>query len=443
MPAPAHAPLAARRSRPRGATHWRPRSPMSDARLVDLGFTRFKSERKGRVSAVVALARWSALRALGARRPWTAKLVPVALVLLAFGPASSCSAPRAIVGDRVELPEILPYADYYGVIGVIVLVFVAMTTPELLCPDRRDRVLDLYLATAVSPFEYVLGKFLAALVPLLCLTFVPAVHALRRQRDLRRGRVRLPAGQRRHRAQDRHLRAPPGDLLLAARAGHLVAHRPAAVRRRRLPRPDARSPPASPAALVGLYEGTPEFEILALGINPIALVQHVFGNFDDDGVSWTWRFGSWLVVVRRLLARAVAALPAGGAMNEPRVVLEAASKWYGTTVALSEVSFALGPGVTGLLGKNGAGKSTALKLLAGFATPDRGTVRVLGRRPARRPRRAPPPRRAAGPRRAVAVHVAAAARVDAGAPARRRRPRGGRAPRAAARSTSTPTTAGP
>jgi ABC-2 type transport system ATP-binding protein len=65
-------------------------------------------------------------------------------------------------------------------------------------------------------------------------------------------------------------------------------------------------------------------------------------------------------------------------VNEPRVVLEGASKWYGTTVALSEVGFALGPGVTGLLGKNGAGKSTALKLLAGFATPDRGRVRVLG-----------------------------------------------------------------
>ncbi len=71
--------------------------------------------------------------------------------------------------------------------------------------------------------------------------------------------------------------------------------------------------------------------------------------------------------------------------SEPRVVLDAASKWYGTTVALSEVSFALGPGVTGLLGKNGAGKSTALKLLAGFASPDRGTVRVLGVDPRRHP----------------------------------------------------------
>ena len=52
---------------------------------------------------VVALARWSALRALGARRPWTAKLVPVALVLLAFGPALVVLGARRIVGDRVEL----------------------------------------------------------------------------------------------------------------------------------------------------------------------------------------------------------------------------------------------------------------------------------------------------------------------------------------------------
>src|SRR6185436_13200723 len=107
-------------------------STRDDARLVDLGFTRYKSERKGRVSAVVSLARWSALRALGARRPWTAKVVPVALVMLAFGPALVVLGARAIVGDQVELPEILPYDGYYGVIGVVVLVFVAMTTPELL-----------------------------------------------------------------------------------------------------------------------------------------------------------------------------------------------------------------------------------------------------------------------------------------------------------------------
>ncbi len=65
--------------------------------------------------------------------------------------------------------------------------------------------------------------------------------------------------------------------------------------------------------------------------------------------------------------------------DAPMVHFDSVSRWYGDTVALADVSFSLGPGVTGLLGHNGAGKSTALKLCAGFATPSAGTVRVAGR----------------------------------------------------------------
>ncbi|MDX6645621.1 MAG: type transport system ATP-binding protein, partial [Miltoncostaeaceae bacterium] len=65
-------------------------------------------------------------------------------------------------------------------------------------------------------------------------------------------------------------------------------------------------------------------------------------------------------------------------MTAPRLSFDGVSHWYGDTVALADVSFTLGPGVTGLLGHNGAGKSTALKLCAGFARPRSGTVRVLG-----------------------------------------------------------------
>jgi ABC-2 type transport system ATP-binding protein len=64
------------------------------------------------------------------------------------------------------------------------------------------------------------------------------------------------------------------------------------------------------------------------------------------------------------------------------IEFDGVSKWYGDTVAVAEVTFAPRPGVTGLLGHNGAGKSTALKLLAGFARPSAGTVRVLGNDPA-------------------------------------------------------------
>ncbi|MGD9572830.1 MAG: ABC transporter ATP-binding protein [Thermoleophilia bacterium] len=65
-------------------------------------------------------------------------------------------------------------------------------------------------------------------------------------------------------------------------------------------------------------------------------------------------------------------------MSADRLVFTGVSRWYGDTVALADVSFSLGPGVTGLLGHNGAGKSTALKLCAGFTQPSSGTVRVLG-----------------------------------------------------------------
>ncbi|MCC6832921.1 MAG: ABC transporter ATP-binding protein [Thermoleophilia bacterium] len=63
------------------------------------------------------------------------------------------------------------------------------------------------------------------------------------------------------------------------------------------------------------------------------------------------------------------------------IVVDRASKWFGDTVAMGDVSFEVGAGVTGLLGHNGAGKSTLLKLLAGFSRPDEGTVRVLGHDP--------------------------------------------------------------
>ena len=68
---------------------------------------------------------------------------------------------------------------------------------------------------------------------------------------------------------------------------------------------------------------------------------------------------------------------------EPMVVVDGCTRWFGDVVAVSEVSFTLGPGVTALLGPNGAGKSTLLRLLCGLVAPARGTVRVLGRDPRR------------------------------------------------------------
>jgi ABC-2 type transport system ATP-binding protein len=64
--------------------------------------------------------------------------------------------------------------------------------------------------------------------------------------------------------------------------------------------------------------------------------------------------------------------------GEATIVLDHVSKWYGDIVAVSDVSFAIGPGVTGLLGPNGAGKSTTLKMMAGLQAPSSGHVTING-----------------------------------------------------------------
>jgi ABC-2 type transport system ATP-binding protein len=63
------------------------------------------------------------------------------------------------------------------------------------------------------------------------------------------------------------------------------------------------------------------------------------------------------------------------------VAVNAVSKYFGSVVAVSDVSFAVNQGVTALLGPNGAGKSTLFRMLCGLTPPSRGTVEVLGADP--------------------------------------------------------------
>jgi ABC-2 type transport system permease protein len=147
------------------------------ARLEDTRYARYDGVRRAPWMAVISLARWSAFGALGARKSWRAKFLPVTLTLIAFLPAFAVLAIRAIVGQSFadRFPELIPYRQYLTEIGLTVTIFAAILCPELLCPDRRDNVLSLYLSTAVGRFSYVAGKLIAAVVPLLCLTLLPVL----------------------------------------------------------------------------------------------------------------------------------------------------------------------------------------------------------------------------------------------------------------------------
>jgi ABC-2 type transport system ATP-binding protein len=66
------------------------------------------------------------------------------------------------------------------------------------------------------------------------------------------------------------------------------------------------------------------------------------------------------------------------------IEVERLRKLYGPKVAVDDVSFTVAEGeIFGLLGRNGAGKSTTVDCVAGLRTPDRGRIRVAGLDPRR------------------------------------------------------------
>ncbi|MCE7521044.1 sugar ABC transporter ATP-binding protein [Halomonas sp. ATBC28] len=63
----------------------------------------------------------------------------------------------------------------------------------------------------------------------------------------------------------------------------------------------------------------------------------------------------------------------------PGIEVQGLTKAYGPTLANSDVTFKVAPGSAhALLGENGAGKSTTMKLLSGLIRPDSGEIRIHG-----------------------------------------------------------------
>ncbi len=67
-------------------------------------------------------------------------------------------------------------------------------------------------------------------------------------------------------------------------------------------------------------------------------------------------------------------------MSDPAVEAQGLSRRFGDDAALREVSFEVAPGeLYGVIGPDGAGKTTLFRILVTLLLPDAGTARVLGR----------------------------------------------------------------
>ena len=59
--------------------------------------------------------------------------------------------------------------------------------------------------------------------------------------------------------------------------------------------------------------------------------------------------------------------------------LDGVSKWFGESQAVADVSLNLPQGILALLGSSGCGKTTLLRLIAGFEQPQTGSIQIAGR----------------------------------------------------------------
>lgn len=143
--------------------------------VYDRGYRPYEGQRGGRRSARGALYRASIRRALGLRREWRQKVAPFILLAIAVVPAIVNVGVKYLTRDTPARGiEFITYREYVGVSNAL-LVFVALTAPDIMCPDRRQRVLPLVFARPLKGVDYVLAKVGAMASILFAFSFIPQV----------------------------------------------------------------------------------------------------------------------------------------------------------------------------------------------------------------------------------------------------------------------------
>ncbi len=129
--------------------------------VFDLGYQHYDGPREGRMRARKALWTNGMRTALGLGRGTRAKILPILFFLLTMMTAVTMSIAASVADEFTD--EIPNHADYYRFISIILLLFSAIVAPELLCPDRREGVICLYLVRPLTITDYVIGRWLAFL----------------------------------------------------------------------------------------------------------------------------------------------------------------------------------------------------------------------------------------------------------------------------------------
>ena len=139
--------------------------------IFDRGYLHYDGPRLGIPAAIWALARYSMARAIGIRRPWTAKIIPMLIYAAVLIPVALAIGIRAFVPGF----NFLTYGEFFGAIFILEGIFVALIAPEMVSTDRHDKLLPLYFSRPIGRNAYVLAKLLGTGLLTLSVSLVPVI----------------------------------------------------------------------------------------------------------------------------------------------------------------------------------------------------------------------------------------------------------------------------
>jgi len=143
----------------------------ANARIIDRGYQHYQGTRLGLGHSEWVML-WAALkRGVGLRRSFRNKIMPWLLIAVAFLPPVVILGIQVITGDAITSP----YTRIYPRIVAVFVLFAGLVASDLLCSDRRERVISLYFSAPITRLHYIASQVISLVVLLLLLTLVPYV----------------------------------------------------------------------------------------------------------------------------------------------------------------------------------------------------------------------------------------------------------------------------
>jgi ABC-2 type transport system permease protein len=148
--------------------------------VFDIGYRNYTGAREGRPRSRMAIYKDGLRTALGIGRGGRAKFLPLGFMImlsviglimaLVAGAVDRYTAPG--MARQLNLPS---HADYYGIAATILFVFAAVVAPELLCRDKREGVISLYLVRPLTGSDYIVARWCAFLTVILAAALAPQI----------------------------------------------------------------------------------------------------------------------------------------------------------------------------------------------------------------------------------------------------------------------------